>query len=85
MGPLVRPFSHFARRTSKIFRPASYFVVNTLCSASAPSLAPGPCVPLDERLSLIDGLALHSAIQPGRTTPARIRQLLRHHLETLLA
>ncbi|WP_406050393.1 TetR/AcrR family transcriptional regulator [Kribbella sp. NBC_00889] len=35
--------------------------------------------------ALIDGLALHSAILPGRTTPARIRQLLRHHLETLLA
>lgn len=35
--------------------------------------------------AVIDGLALHAAIQPGRTTPARIRQLLRHHLETLLA
>ena len=39
-----------------------------------------------ERLhALIDGLALHAAIQPDRTTPARVRQLLRHHLETLLA
>jgi AcrR family transcriptional regulator len=38
-----------------------------------------------ERLhALIDGLALHAAIQPDRTTPARVRQLLRHHIETLL-
>jgi hypothetical protein len=39
-----------------------------------------------ERLhALLDGLALHAAIQPERTTPARARQLLRHHLETLIA
>jgi AcrR family transcriptional regulator len=39
-----------------------------------------------ERLhAVIDGLALHAAIQPDRTTPARVRQLLRHHIETLLA
>ncbi len=39
-----------------------------------------------ERLhAVIDGLALHAAIQPDRTTPDRVRQLLRHHLETLLA
>ncbi|TDD28113.1 TetR family transcriptional regulator [Kribbella turkmenica] len=39
-----------------------------------------------ERLhALIDGLALHAAIQPGRSTPARVRQLLRHHLESLLS
>ncbi|MFG1909319.1 TetR/AcrR family transcriptional regulator [Kribbella sp. NPDC048928] len=39
-----------------------------------------------ERLhALIDGLALHAAIQPERTTPARVRQVLRHHLETLMA
>jgi AcrR family transcriptional regulator len=35
--------------------------------------------------ALIDGLALHSAIQPGRSTPARVRQLVRHHIQTLLA
>ena len=39
-----------------------------------------------ERLhAVIDGLALHAAIQPSRTTPARVRQLVRDHLETLLA
>ncbi|TCO30377.1 TetR family transcriptional regulator [Kribbella steppae] len=39
-----------------------------------------------ERLhALIDGLALHAAIQPDRSTPARVRQILRHHIETLLA
>lgn len=39
-----------------------------------------------ERLhALLDGLALHAAIQPERTTPARLRQVLRHHLETLMA
>jgi AcrR family transcriptional regulator len=39
-----------------------------------------------ERLhALIDGLALHAAIQPERTTPTRVRQLLRQHLETLMA
>jgi hypothetical protein len=39
-----------------------------------------------ERLhALLDGLALHAAIQPERTTPARLRQVLRHHIETLLA
>ncbi|MFF0339766.1 TetR/AcrR family transcriptional regulator [Kribbella sp. NPDC004875] len=35
--------------------------------------------------ALIDGLALHAAIQPDRSTAPRIRQLLRHHLETLTA
>jgi AcrR family transcriptional regulator len=39
-----------------------------------------------ERLhALIDGLALHAAIQPERSTPARVRQLVRLHIETLLA
>lgn len=39
-----------------------------------------------ERLhAVIDGLALHAAIQPEHTTPARVRQLVRHHIETLLA
>lgn len=39
-----------------------------------------------ERLhALLDGLALHGAIQPDHTSPARIRQVLRHHIETLLA
>jgi AcrR family transcriptional regulator len=39
-----------------------------------------------ERLhAVIDGLALHAAIQPSHTTPARVRQLVRHHIETLLA
>ncbi|GAA3139537.1 AcrR family transcriptional regulator [Kribbella aluminosa] len=39
-----------------------------------------------ERLhALLDGLALHAAIQPDRTTPARVRQLTRHHVESLLA
>jgi AcrR family transcriptional regulator len=39
-----------------------------------------------ERLhALIDGLALHGAIQPAHTTPTRIRQLLRQHIESLLA
>ncbi|MGW6201880.1 TetR/AcrR family transcriptional regulator [Kribbella sp. NPDC055110] len=38
-----------------------------------------------ERLhALLDGLALHAAIQPERTTPTRVRQVLRHHLETLM-
>ncbi|MGW7679259.1 TetR/AcrR family transcriptional regulator [Kribbella sp. NPDC054772] len=35
--------------------------------------------------ALIDGLALHAAIQPDRSTAPRIRQLLRHHLDTLTA
>lgn len=39
-----------------------------------------------ERLhALLDGLALHAAIQPQRTTPTRVRQLMRHHIESLLA
>lgn len=39
-----------------------------------------------ERLhAVIDGLALHAAIQPDRTTADRIRQLLRLHIESLLA
>ncbi|MFD7156550.1 TetR/AcrR family transcriptional regulator [Kribbella sp. NPDC059898] len=39
-----------------------------------------------ERLhALLDGLALHAAIQPERTTPTRVRQLMRHHIESLLA
>ncbi|GAA0579223.1 TetR family transcriptional regulator [Kribbella sandramycini] len=38
-----------------------------------------------ERLhALIDGLALHAAIQPAHTTPARARQLLRYHIDSLL-
>ncbi|HZX06910.1 TetR/AcrR family transcriptional regulator [Kribbella sp.] len=39
-----------------------------------------------ERLhALLDGLSLHAAIQPERTTPTRVRQLMRHHIESLLA
>ena len=39
-----------------------------------------------ERLhAVIDGLALHATIQPDRTTPTRVRQLLRLHIESLLA
>lgn len=39
-----------------------------------------------ERLhAVIDGLALHAAIQPDRTTSTRVRQLLRLHVESLLA
>ncbi|MEU4190563.1 TetR family transcriptional regulator C-terminal domain-containing protein [Kribbella sp. NPDC026611] len=39
-----------------------------------------------ERLhALLDGLALHATIQPERTTPARLRQLMRAHVETLMA
>ncbi|MFI7066430.1 TetR/AcrR family transcriptional regulator [Kribbella sp. NPDC050124] len=39
-----------------------------------------------ERLhALIDGLALHASIQPDRTTPTRVRQILRHHLDGMLA
>jgi AcrR family transcriptional regulator len=39
-----------------------------------------------ERLhALIDGLSLHGAIQPGHSTPTRIQQLIRHHIESLLA
>ena len=39
-----------------------------------------------ERLhALVDGLSLHAAIQPERTTATRARQILRHHLEDLLA
>ncbi|HWD82849.1 MAG TPA: TetR family transcriptional regulator C-terminal domain-containing protein [Kribbella sp.] len=38
-----------------------------------------------ERLhALLDGLALHAAIQPTRSTPTRVRQLMRHHVESLL-
>jgi AcrR family transcriptional regulator len=37
-----------------------------------------------ERLhALIDGLALHAVIQPSRTTPDRVRRILRNHLEGL--
>jgi len=35
--------------------------------------------------ALLDGLALHAAIQPDRTTPTRLRQLMRRHLESLMA
>jgi AcrR family transcriptional regulator len=35
--------------------------------------------------ALLDGLSLHAAIQPDRTTPTRLRQLMRRHLESLLA
>lgn len=37
-----------------------------------------------ERLhGLIDGLSLHATIQPGKTTPARVRKILRTHLDSL--
>ena len=35
--------------------------------------------------ALLDGLALHAAIQPDRTTPTRLRQLMRRQLESLMA
>ena len=34
--------------------------------------------------ALLDGLALHAAIQPDRTTPTRLRQLMRRQLESLM-
>ncbi len=38
-----------------------------------------------ERLhALLDGLALHAVIQPARSTPSRVRRLLRLHIESLL-
>lgn len=40
---------------------------------------------VDRLHALIDGLALHAAIQPERTTPTRLRQVLRHHLDSLMA
>jgi AcrR family transcriptional regulator len=37
-----------------------------------------------ERLhALIDGLSLHVAMQPSRTTPARVREILTAHLNSL--
>jgi AcrR family transcriptional regulator len=37
-----------------------------------------------ERLhALLDGLSLHTAMQPSRTTPARVREILTDHLKTL--
>ena len=37
-----------------------------------------------ERLhAMIDGLSLHTAMQPAVTTPARVREILGHHLNTL--
>jgi AcrR family transcriptional regulator len=37
-----------------------------------------------ERLhALVDGLSLHAAIQPARTTPARVREILTTHLNSL--
>ena len=39
-----------------------------------------------ERLhAVIDGLALHAAIQPDHTPPARVRQRLRYHIESRLS
>jgi hypothetical protein len=50
MGPLVRPFCHFARRTSKIFRLISYFLVTPWGPGLAAFLAARPRFPFDERL-----------------------------------
>ena len=37
-----------------------------------------------ERLhALVDGLSLHTSMQPSRTTPARVREILTDHLNTL--
>ena len=37
-----------------------------------------------ERLhALVDGLSLHASIQPSRTTPARVREILTTHLNSL--
>ena len=54
--------------------------------ADAGSLREGLDLRLEiERLhALIDGLALHAAVQPGRTTPARARRLLRLHIDSLV-
>ncbi|MEI8407463.1 MULTISPECIES: TetR/AcrR family transcriptional regulator [unclassified Kribbella] len=67
--------------------------LRSLCESLLQSLADSGALREDlelrreiERLhALIDGLALHAAIQPERTTPARVRQILRHHIETLMA
>lgn len=51
----------------------------------AGGLKPGLDLDLEtERLhAMIDGLSLHTAMQPSRTTPARIREILTDHLNTL--
>ncbi|MEU8221639.1 TetR family transcriptional regulator C-terminal domain-containing protein [Kribbella sp. NPDC048915] len=35
--------------------------------------------------AVLDGLALHAAIQPERTTPDRVRELMRRHLDSVIA
>ncbi|TDD46066.1 TetR family transcriptional regulator [Kribbella antibiotica] len=59
-------------------------LVNALSAADA--LRDGLDLKLEiERLhALVDGLALHAAVQPGRTTPTRARRLLRLHIDSLL-
>ncbi len=62
-----------------------------LCQSLITALSDGNTLRADldlqleaERLhALVDGLALHVAVQPGRTTPARVHQILIAHLETL--
>lgn len=51
----------------------------------AGDLKPGLDLDLEtERLhAMIDGLSLHTAMQPSRTTPARVREILTDHLNTL--
>ncbi|WP_405062525.1 TetR family transcriptional regulator C-terminal domain-containing protein [Kribbella sp. NBC_01505] len=60
-------------------------LVNALSAAG--SLREGLDLRLEaERLhALVDGLAMHAAVQRRRTTPARVRRLLRLHIDSLLA
>ncbi|MET7278021.1 TetR family transcriptional regulator C-terminal domain-containing protein [Kribbella sp. NPDC005582] len=60
-------------------------LVNALAEAGA--LRDGLDLRLEvERLhALIDGLALHAAIQPNHTTATRLRRLLRLHIDSLLS
>jgi AcrR family transcriptional regulator len=51
----------------------------------AGGLQPGLDLELEtERLhAMVDGLSLHTSMQPSRTTPARVREILTDHLNTL--
>jgi AcrR family transcriptional regulator len=65
--------------------------LRTLCAGLVESLAKTGALRNDldldlevERLhALVDGLSLHAAIQPSRTSPARVRQILEAHLNSL--
>jgi AcrR family transcriptional regulator len=70
-----------------VVRDEGYRALRDGCRALVAALAPGGDLELEAaRLhALVDGLAVHAATRPDETTPERMREIVRTHVEQLSA